>query len=489
MRTGWAFLALLLAACSTGAVAAPTGNSNVVPEPSVDAGAPLPAEPDAPDAGEPPPLPPPPSPEPLRLRHERAFARKVLPAGDGYVVLFDAPVLLREAWGLPSRTLARVSARGEERLLHAPREGRQLIDVATHPSGEITALEASTDGWFLLRFGRDDRLLGETHVVDDAILTDPPAITPAESTSPIEARTHDTGRIAADGENIFGGLRTGRHSVVAYRWAWNGSAHEPTTRTLIVPAHAIAATALHGGSYDTFGQLEAHYGVFVGVDSAHIGYVGVSHARMESGAMAKAHQKVFGQPLPAADPDWLDTWVTRVSAHGKRMGTSVVGTEDYEQLYELRGAAHGVYALGRSEHWNAEGTGFDALAAHVAPDGQVTMRRFDVSRGDIAFDAVEEADGAILVAGASGYSQNPNGASIVEESQSFVRRLHPDGRIEAIALPTGPRHNEARFLLPIANALLVAGMTDGPGTHSADGDPALLRATGWLEAIGVSSLR
>jgi hypothetical protein len=412
------------------------------------------------------------------LRHEGAFARKVLPLGDGLVVLYDKPVVLVAEWGRPSRTVFKVDGRGQETMFHAPASGRSVVDVAVHPSGDITVLEASDGGWFLLRFGELGALRGEVEVVDPAVLTDLPAIGPAESTSPIERVTRDAGRIAADGEDVFGALRTGRHSVIAYRW---GDGLSLRSRTLVVPAHFIQATGLHGGTYDTFGQLEAHYGVFVGVDSDHVGYVGTSHARMESGLMLKAHKAVFGEAL-VTDPDWLDAYVTRVDAEGKRLGTSVVGTADDEQLYELRAGAHGVYALGRSERWNEQGTGFDAMAAHVDATGKVTMRTFDVASGDIAFDALEEPDGSLLVAGASGYAQNPNGASIVEASEAFVRRLRADGTTETVAIPL--RHNEARSLVRRSDGRIVAGgMTDGPGTHSGDGDHALVRAHGWVGGI------
>lgn len=479
-------VAWFLVACSSGGTAAPPTNGvdgGVEPGPPPGPGPDLPADGGAVDGGAPDDAG---GGEPFFLRHDGGFARKILPAGTGYVVLYDKPVALREAFGLPSRVLGRVSASGEDRPLYAPAAGRQLIDVAAHGSAELTVLEAADDGWFLIRLDAEGKKRGETRLSDPAILTDPPALTPAESTSPIEERVHDVGRIMADGEQVFGALRTGRHSVIAYRWHWDGTAYAASWRTLVVPAHSIPATAIFGGTYDTFGQLEAHYGVFVGIDADHIGYVGVSHARLESGAMVKAHQKVFGEVL-VTDPDRLDAFVSRVDAEGVRLGTSVVGTDDDEQLYELRAGRHGVYALGRSEHWNAQGTGFDAMVAHVSPHGKVTMRRFDVDAGDIAFDALEETDGSLLVVGASGYSQNPSGASINEASQAFARRLRKDGTTEVIALPlpsSAPRHNEARFLVRHDDGtLVVAGMTDGPGTHSADGDATLLRATGWVAQL------
>ena len=241
----------------------------------------------------------------------------------------------------------------------------------------------------------------------------------------------------------------------------------PLTTTLVVPPHIIAPTALYGGSYDTFGQLDHHYGVFVAVDASRTGYVAVSHQRLENGAMVNAHAKTFGEDL-VTDVDWLDAFVTRVDAAGMRLGTTVIGTPEDDQVYALRAGKNGAYAVGRTEHWNEQGTGFDAFVAHVDGAGKPTVRSFDVS------------DGSLVVVGTSGYSQNPHGASISEEGQSFARVLRPDGATATIDVPSGPRHNEARFAVAEPDgALVLGGMSDGPGTHSADGDPALLRASGW----------
>ncbi|HEY6555895.1 MAG TPA: hypothetical protein VI072_01425 [Polyangiaceae bacterium] len=45
------------------------------------------------------------------------------------------------------------------------------------------------------------------------------------------------------------------------------------------------------------------------------------------------------------------------------------------------------------------------------------------------------------------------------------------------------RHNAALSVAPsrASSDLFIGGLSNGPGSHSADGDPALLRADGWLE--------
>ncbi|AKU96104.1 hypothetical protein AKJ09_02768 [Labilithrix luteola] len=62
-----------------------------------------------------------------------------------------------------------------------------------------------------------------------------------------------------------------------------------------------------------------------------------------------------------------------------------------------------------------------------------------------------------------------------------MRWLRADGTDVTVPLPDGPRHSEARGVVNLPDGrFLVTGMLDGPGTHSADGDPSLLRANGFL---------
>lgn len=241
-------------------------------------------------------------------------------------------------------------------------------------------------------------------------------------------------------------------------------------------------TALNGGTYDTFGQLAAHYAVRVAVSESGLGFVGVAHARLDPRPMLRAHEVVFGERL-TGDDDALDAYVTRVDRAGVRLGTSVVTTSGDDQLYGLRAIGEVAYALGRTEHWNEQGTGFDALLARIDADGRVAVREIEVDRGDIAFDVARDSAGALVLVGASSYWQNPHGASLSEESRAFARRLYDDGTSADIDLADGPRHDEARFAVPWPDGRLwIGGMHDGPGTHSADADATALRARGFTRA-------
>ena len=213
----------------------------------------------------------------------------------------------------------------------------------------------------------------------------------------------------------------------------------------------------------------------------------VQHPRISSANLLKAHANVFGETL-LGDPDALDLYVTRIASGGRRIGTTVVGTAEDDQLFGLRAGQDSALVIGRKEYWNEQGTGFDALVARLdGKTGALEMRELDVKRSDLGFDALPLADGSWLVTGASDWQQNSHGASVSEESQTFLSRVSESGELSAITLPTslqGPRHNEGRMLLPLGpGRWLIGGMTDGPGTHSGDADASRVRAAGFLREL------
>ncbi len=224
----------------------------------------------------------------------------------------------------------------------------------------------------------------------------------------------------------------------------------------------------------------------VALDAAGRAYVAVQHPHTGDNALLRAHEKTFGEKL-VGDADGLDLYVTRLDVNGQRLGTSVVGTAEEDGLYGLRATEDAAIVTGRTEHWNEAGTGFDALYARVdGATGSVEVHELDVEAGDLAFDAVPLDDGAWLVAGVSGYTQNPNGASISETSRAFARVVSAQGESTPLVTPNGKRHNEARVLLQRSDGVWsVAGMVDGPGTHSADSDSSLLTASGFIGALAM----
>lgn len=421
---------------------------------------------------------------PRDLRLSGGFVREVALLSQGALLLMlEAPLHAREQAGHPRRELVWIDTHGQVIRRFTPPAGRELLDSAVHASGAITVLVASDQGYALQRLSAEGKVRAELAIVDGEIAHDPPALPAGSASQPIGDVTHDTGRIAAIHEDVIVAARSDRGSVLAYRYAFavGDTALVRKYRALIEPAVPITPTALLSGTYDTFGQLEQPYTVQLAVAPDGLAYVGVRYPEPADDTALTLHAQLFGEQL-IGDTYLTDLLVTRVAADGTRLGTSVVSTPVPDELYGLRAFAGAAYVLGRSEHESDQGSGHQALLARVEADtGAVDVRELDVDRGDVAFDVLELTAGELLLVGASGYWQNPRGASISEECASFARVLHPDGSSTALALPSGPRHSEARTLLALEpGRVALAGMLDGPGTHSADADRALLSARGFL---------
>jgi hypothetical protein len=102
----------------------------------------------------------------------------------------------------------------------------------------------------------------------------------------------------------------------------------------------------------------------------------------------------------------------------------------------------------------------------------------------VLFDAQPLPQGRYLAAGATGYTENPNGASIDEHADPLLLVLGPDGGVvKRIAFSAGPRQNQLLSLAVRGDAWSVAGLVDGPGTHSGDGNPGVIRANGLVRPL------
>ncbi|HEY3253411.1 MAG TPA: hypothetical protein VGJ91_05665, partial [Polyangiaceae bacterium] len=345
------------------------------------------------------------------------YVKKARPGGDGTLLLLDKPLALSVDNGSPQRELVHERASRGARRIASSTATRFLIDFTRHPSGELTLLFSTSAGYELERRTEEGELLSRRALDDEQIDADPPTLTGPPS-SPMEPLTRDAGRLEAAAEDAIVAARSGRHSVIAYRFDRELAR---TWRTLVVPAYPLYGIGLTSGSYDTFGQLACHTSVHLAVDDDGRVYVAVQHPHSGEDSLLQAYEQVFGETL-VGDPMGLDIYVTRLDAAGQRLGTSVVGTPEQDELYGLRAAPSSAIAMGRTNYPNATGTGFDALLARVdGSTGSVELRELDVERGDLAFDAAVLSDDSWLVAGVSGYDQNPNGASISEASVAFVR--------------------------------------------------------------------
>lgn len=381
----------------------------------------------------------------------------------------------------PDRELLLARAGGAAPLRHAAPAGWSLIDFAAHPSGEFTVVLANTTELRLQRLDAQARLLVDAAFADPAAAHDPLIGDPL---GPLGAGllphgTRDTVRLAPQGEGVVMALRTGRHAVVAYGLRREGAGWATRWRTLVEPGVGVGNVWLQSGSFDTFGSLQAHWRVHLDVATDGRVAVGVMLSPTD---LAQGHAEHFGEPIP--DTVLSGVLLTRLAADGRRLSTTVVDTAVRSELFGLRWFGDEVLLMGRQRtELRADGLGWDGWLAWVqGSDGRLLRQQaVDVEGGDALFDAAALPGGRWLLAGVSGYQQNPAGRSISEAAAPLLALLPAPGQPpQRLAMAAGPRHNQARALAGSGSRWWVGGMHNGPGTHSADGDAALLVSDGFV---------
>jgi hypothetical protein len=145
---------------------------------------------------------------------------------------------------------------------------------------------------------------------------------------------------------------------------------------------------------------------------------------------------------------------------------------DIEGLRWLRG---GLVLVGRNAPapLPEDGLAWDGFIVHLV-DGETAPRLgalVDLDGAAALSDVAAAGVSAWLVAGRSGYWQNPHGASISEEAASELAVLDAAGAVvRRLELPQGRRHNGALSIAAsgaargaAAGAYFVGGLTNGPG--------------------------
>jgi hypothetical protein len=322
----------------------------------------------------------------------------------------------------PDRELLIARPTPEPPLRHAAPEGWSLIDLAVHPSGEFTLVLANTTELRLQRLDAQARVLADQLFTDPAAAQDPLIGDPLGRLGEglLPQGTRDTVRLAPQGEDVVMALRTGRHAVVAHGLRRDGTGWSPRWRTLVEPGVGIGNIWLTSGSFDTFGSLQAHWRVHL--DVAADGRVAVAVAVMLSPTdLAYGHSVHFGEPI--ADTVLSGVLLTRLAADGRRLSTTVVDTGVRSELFGLRWFGDELLLMGRQRtELRADGSGWDGWLAWVqGSDGRLLRQQaVDVERGDAIFDAAALPGGRWLLAGVTGYVQNPGGRSISEEAAPLL---------------------------------------------------------------------
>jgi hypothetical protein len=431
-----------------------------------------------------PPEMPPPA-QPLDLQVAGSAVVKVRAGAQGVTVMQETPLRIGEPG--PQRTLAIFDAGGARIGAYSPPPGFSLIDFARHPSGETTAILATARTVTLVRLDGSGMEVDESPLVDPLAPTDPyyDAGGLKDDGSMVPVLTRDAASAAPIGEEVAVALRTGRNAVVAYRFRHQRPAgYALAWRTLVEPGLSIFAIGITSGTFDTYGQLENHWHVHLDADAAGNVVVGVVGRTITAPVFA-AHADHFAEPLAAQN----GVLVTRLDADGLRLGTTPIDTAQTSELHGLRLAGDDVALVGRvfSER-RPDGTGWNAYAAHVdrASGALRSYRVVDLDAGEVLFDIQPLGANRFLVAGAAGYVENPDGASISESAAPLLAVLEADGTVrQRLAFPSGARQNPIRTLEPRGAKWLVGGMTNGPGTHSGDADRSLIRADGYVKEIAV----
>lgn len=424
--------------------------------------------------------------DPVPMQTERAVSGRAvvrLASGPGGLVALDEQLVSLAEAG-PRRTLVLTPADGSAlRRVDAP-EGWSLVDFTLHPSGDITVVLTQPRQVRLWRLSAAGALLHDQAFTDAAVAADPHydgggAVDPG-ALQPV--LTRDAARVLAVGDSVLLVLRTGLNAVLAYRLDRSLGGYARSWRTLVEPGGGVAGRFLTSGSHDVFGQLVNHAQFRADVAADGTLAVGVPAA---SSTVFEGHGWHFGEPVKAEHGLIL----TRIAADGRRLGSTVVATAQLSELHGLRAVPGGFMVVGRVRTARpADGSGWDAFVARVGLDGSGGVAQvLDVDRGDILFDIAPLSQGGYVAVGSTGWVQNPGGASISEDAAPLLATLTADGRLlRRVALAAGPRQNQLRAVVPHAGQWLLAGLRDGPGTHSGDGDPARIRADGFV--VGAPAL-
>ena len=411
---------------------------------------------------------------------------KVRTGAQGVTLMVETLTALSESG--PERSITLLDDDGAVSGRYSAPSGWALIDFAQHPSGEISAVLATARTVRLVRLDRTGIVRNDFALTDAQAPNDPfydhGGVRDDGSLLPV--LTRDAVRLAAIGENLAVALRTGRNAVVAYRFDYTqATSYTRIWRTLVEPGVTMFAIGITSGSFDVFGALENHWHVHLDADAA--GNVAVAVVgRAFISPLFAAHADYFNEPTDVA----TGLLVTRLAPDGQRLGSTVIDTVQTSELHGLRLSRDDISLVGRvfSER-RGDGTGWNAYAAHVdrTSGALLSYGVIDIDRGEVLFDIVRLAQGRFLVAGAAGYSQNPGGGSISEQTMPLLAVLESDGMLkQRIDVVAGARQNQLRSLAQRNGNWLVGGMVNGPGTHSGDGNPAAIVADGFVHETTIS---
>jgi hypothetical protein len=427
-------------------------------------------------------------PGPALLRVPGWSVRKRMRAAQGDLLLEE--VLVGFASPTPGATrVRRLAEGGRSELSFSTPGGGYISDFCQHESGAVSAVVVGVDRTIsLVRVGADFTAPVVTRLSDPAVLHDPHAF--VTDGGPVDLLANgfawDAARVVCVGGDVVATVVSEFNSIIAYRVSFSEGAWSTPQRTLVEPPAGLTPFLPTGGSFDTFGAMVAWFRSMLDVDEDGNVYV----AAWASTGRIRAHVSVFGDGLKSVPgdpggplvPD-SDVLVTKLDPGGARVWTRVVGTSHEDEPYALRARAGVVAVAGRARRFPGfDNTTWDGFVAVVGSGGDVLgVRAIPLNASGIFLAVDVLPGGGILLGGSDGWSQNPDGLSVLTFGCKLLLELPTlNGEPARIPLAEGPRHNEIRTVTaePRGARAFFGGHEDGPIMHTGDADPTLIHATG-----------
>lgn len=405
----------------------------------------------------------------------------VEPGGD-HLVLEEVLTSFADAAPGPNR-IQRLGRDGEARQSYVAPEGTYLSDFCTHPSGGVSAV--LIDAASVVSLVRLDATLSPlaTEQIHDPEVPLDVHVDGGPKDLFANGFARDAAHIASAGEDVIAVVFSSFTSVIAYRASYSDGSWSLPARTLVEPPRPVPPFLPIGGSFDTFGAMAAWFRAVLDTDEDGNAYVAI----WANSTKIRAHTAAFHDGLaPLHGTVDSDVLLTRLNHDGARAWSRVIGTVNEDEPYALR-AAHGqVAVVGRSRRVSGfDNTFWDAFVSVSSTAGDlVTTRAIAFDASSILLTADRTPSGTWLFGGSDGWSQNPDGLSVLSFGTKLVfELLDIDGDPLRHALPPGPRHNEVRTVAVDGTRVWYGGHEDGPIMHTGDADPSLIHATGVLGRV------
>ncbi|HVU05963.1 MAG TPA: hypothetical protein VHE30_29640 [Polyangiaceae bacterium] len=423
----------------------------------------------------------------------RASVRKRIRGSDGTELVLEEELVPFTSTAFPKTRVVSLGTTLEPRWTWPATPGTYISDFCRHPSGDVSvALVGDPRAVSLVRLDSELAVLAVTALHDPDIANDPHSAETGVTDLVTAALALDPVRVVALGEDVRVVAIASTNSVLGYRMSYHGGKWSTPARTLIEPASGITPFLPIGGSFDTFGAIGAWFRPSADVDDSGDTYVAVwadrARIRNHVASFQDGLVPLFGNPAQrTGDSDIL---LTKLGPDGTRLWTRVVGSEFEDEPYALRATNEGVAVVGRARRFPGfDNTAWDGLLSVTSASGEAApARTFPLDQSSIFLGVDARPGGGWVVGGSDGWTQNPDGLSILSFGKKLLLEL-PEANAAPIrrVLPAGPRHSELHTVLADDCRISYAGHEDGPLTHSGDSDPSAVFATGVLGEVRTSS--